>query len=89
MYKKNILKEYINNISNTTTLRSFIIKEGEVVSSALNKLIPNIKDKVTAIKLTEVRNILDKFKKIKTVKEEHVLSLLLYHELLKELKNAK
>ncbi len=87
--QKNILKEYINNISNTTTLRSFIIKEGEVVSSALKKLIPSIKDKVTAIKLTEVRNILDKFKKIKTVKEEHVLSLLLYHELLKELKNAK
>ena len=87
--QKNILKEYINNISNTATLRSFIIKEGEVVSSALKKLIPSIKDKVTAIKLTEVRNILDKFKKIKTVKEEHVLSLLLYHELLKELKNAK
>ena len=26
---------------------------------------------------------------IKTIKEEHVLSLLLYHELLKELKNVK
>lgn len=87
--QKNILKEYINNISNTTTLKSFIIKEGEVVSNALNKIIPIVKDKVTAIKLAEVRNILDKFKKIKTVKEEHVLSLLLYHELLKELKNAK
>lgn len=87
--QKNILKEYINNISNTTTLKSFIIKEGEVVSDALNKIIPIVKDKVTAIKLAEVRNILDKFKKIKTVKEEHVLSLLLYHELLKELKNAK
>lgn len=87
--QKNILKEYINNISNTTTLKNFIVKEGEVVSKALNKIIPTVKDKVTAIKLAEVRNISDKFKKIKTVKEEHVLSLLLYHELLKELKNAK
>ena len=87
--QKNILKEYINNISNTTTLKAFLVKESKNVDVLLAKIIPTVKDQITAIKLKEVRNILAKFEKIKTIKEEHVLSLLLYHELLKELKNAK
>ena len=33
--------------------------------------------------------MITKLEKVKTIKEEHVLSLLLFHELLKELKNVK
>ena len=87
--QKNILKEYINNISNTTALRDFILLESKSLNISIKKTLPKVQDKITTIKLNEVCNMLAKLEKIKTIKEEHVLSLLLYHELLKELKNVK
>ena len=45
-------------------------------------------DYFTPIKLNEVVNMLDSFPKMRTIKEEHILSLLLYYELIKELKNV-
>ena len=48
-----------------------------------------MKDKITVIKLHEVINILGKFETLKAIKENHILSLLLYRELIKELKNVK
>lgn len=86
--QKTILKEYINNISNNTNLRDYLIKESKQITSQLNKKIGTVKDQVTKIKLTEVANLLNKYEKIRSVKEENVLALLMYHELLKELKNA-
>ena len=80
-----VLREYINNISNTTTLRDFVIKESASLQAKLSKKLSQVKDQVITIKLTEVMNLLDNNKKIKRVKEDHVHSLLLYHELLKEL----
>lgn len=85
--QKNILKEYINNISNTTKLKDFVINEGVLIGKQIQKLIPTIEDKVTAIKLKEVCSMTNKLQKVKSVKEEHVLSLLLFHELHKELKS--
>ena len=87
--QKNILKEYINNISNTTALRDFILLESKSLNISIKKALPKVQDKITTIKLNEVCNMLAKLEKVKTIKEEHVLSLLLYHELLKELKNVK
>jgi hypothetical protein len=87
--QKNILKEYINNISNTVGLKQFLMEESKSLQSQIKKLIPKIKDKITTIKLNEVVNMLGSVNKARTVKEEHVLSLLLYHELVKELKNVK
>lgn len=86
--QKEILKEYINNVSNTTTLKSFVIKEAQQLKNELSKQSTKVKDKVVKIKLNEVVNMLDKFNKLKTVNESNVLSLLLYYELQKELKNA-
>lgn len=87
--QKNILKEYINNISNTTALKNFILLESKSLNISIKKVLPKVQDKITTIKLNEVCNLLTKLEKIKIIKEEHVLSLLLYHELLKELKNVK
>ena len=86
--QKNILKEYINNISNTAGLKTFLIAESKTLQTQIKKLLPKIDDKITSIKLNEVTNMLAKFEKARSVKEEHVLSLLLYHELIKELKNV-
>lgn len=87
--QKNILKEYINNVSNTESLKTFVVKEGKVLEKEIKKLNKDIKDKVTSIKLNEVCNMLNNFEKTRTIKDTHVLSLLLYHELVKELKNVK
>jgi len=86
--QRNVLKEYINNVSNTATLKSFAQKEAKWIKSKINTLASSVKDKVTVIKLNEVCNLLTRYDDIRNIKEEHVLSLLLYHELLKELKNA-
>ena len=87
--QKSILKEYISNISNTTKLKEFVIAESALVGAQIAKIAPKLDDKITTIKLKEVCNMINKLEKVKTIKEEHVLSLLLFHELLKELKNVK
>lgn len=86
--QKDILKEYINNVSNTTTLREYVQKEALELQTKLKKAASKTNDKVVKIKLTEVSNLLNKYKTIKTVQESNVLSLLLYHELQKELQNV-
>lgn len=87
--QKAILKEYINNISNTTTLRDYVKSEAQKVKNTLQKEVKNISDPIVVIKIKEVTNMLDKFDTVKKVKDNDILSLLLYHNLLKELKNAK
>jgi hypothetical protein len=87
--QKAILKEYINNVSNTAGLKQFVVTEGKAISNTIKKMLPKVQDTITTIKLTEVCNLVNKFEKARSIKEEHVLSLLLYHELLKELKNVK
>ena len=86
--QKNVLKEYINNVSNTTTLKNFVITEATALKKDLEKQTKKVVDKVVKIKLNEVISMLDKYTKLKSVNENHVLSLLLYYELQKELKNA-
>lgn len=86
--QKNILKEYINNVSNTVSLREFLIKESLDLRLELQKESKHVTDRVVKIKLAEVVNLTKRFEKSKNIKEDSVLSLLLYHELLKELRNA-
>ena len=86
--QRSILKEYINNISNTVSLREFATNEAKQLQTQLKKQLPKVVDKITKIKLNEVVNMLDSFPKMRTIKEEHILSLLLYYELIKELKNV-
>lgn len=83
--QQKVLKIYINNISNTTDLRDFVIKESKALKVNLKKKSKKIDDKVTSIKLSEVINLLERNESIKRVDEDHVHSLLLYHELLKEI----
>jgi len=86
--QQNILKEYIYNVSNTESLREFVLKEAYSLKLELQKAAKRVNDKVIKIKLAEAIVLMKKYEKTKTIKEENVLSLLLYHELLKELKHA-
>ena len=86
--QRNLLKEYINNISNTNSLREFINAEVKKVKEILNKILPRVNDDITKIKLTEAIKQADGIKKGKIVKDKQVVSLMRYYELIKELHNV-
>ena len=87
--QKNLLKQYINNVSNTNSLKEFIDSEVIKVKRALKTLLPKIDDKITKIKLSEAINYTDEATKGKVVKDKHVVALMRYYELIKEIKNVQ
>jgi hypothetical protein len=52
-------------------------------------MIPSVSDKTTQIKLAEVITLLQPLDKTQTVKDENVISLLQYYQLIEELKEVK
>jgi hypothetical protein len=86
--QKNLLKEYISNISNTNKLNEFIKNEVADVAKILKKFIPKVDDKVTKIKLTEAINQTDSLTAGRIVKDKQVVALMRYYELIKELRNV-
>jgi hypothetical protein len=87
--QKLILKEFINNITNTVKLREFVNKNFITIISEINKIIPTVSDKTTQIKLTEVVTLLKPLDKTQNVRDENVISLLQYYQLIDELKSIK
>ena len=85
--QKNLLKEYINNISNTTKFVDYVGKELPNIIAELNSIKSKLKDKVTQIKLSETISVLEKMKIGKTVSDSQVSSIMLSYELIKELKS--
>ncbi len=65
--QRNLLKEYVNNISNTNSLREFINGEVKKVKQILNKILPRVNDDITKIKLTEAIKQVDGIKKGKVL----------------------
>jgi hypothetical protein len=86
--QKSILRNYINAVSEGTELKSFIGEEVSKLQKSLKSLTLKVDDKVVKIKLSEVSNLLSEIASAKTVKDTHILSLLRYHELVKELKKV-
>jgi hypothetical protein len=87
--QKLILKEFINNITNTVKLRDFVNKNFNIINEEITKLIPTVSDKTTQIKLAEVITLLKPLDKTQNVKDENVISLLQYYQLIDELKAVK
>ncbi len=83
--QKLVLKEYINNITETPRLRDFINEELTGVKMRLSILMDSVDDQVTSIKLKEVISFISEIPKSRSVKENNVLDLLQYLELEKEL----
>ena len=85
--QKDILKEYINNISNTNKFHLIVEKKLTTLRGTLSKKIPKIKDKVLKIKLNEAVNCMGKFcvSDTKVAEDKSVVQLLRYYELDKEL----
>lgn len=84
--QKLILREYINNVSNTNSLGKFVCEKIDEVKQKLTLVSKSILDEdVLKIKISEVVKQLDKVKPTNNiVKDNQVMSLLLSYELLKE-----
>ena len=87
--QKEVLKEYINNISNTVKLREFINVKFSLVKKELKELIKKVDEPTTQIKLKEVINLIQPIEKTQNVKDENLVSLLQYYQLVNEIKNIK
>ena len=86
--QKGLLKHYINNISNTNSLREFVDTEVIKIKKTLNVHLPGVTDEITKIKLTEAVNQIGNLTKGKVVNEKQVLTLMRYYELVKEIENV-
>ena len=85
--QKLVLREYINNVSNTNSLGAYLTKEVDNVKKQLTELATTIhNDDVIKIKINEVVHQLDKVKPTpsKVVKDNQIMVVLLSYELLKE-----
>ena len=86
--QKSILRNYINTVSDGPDLKDFIVKESTKLQKDLKALTAKVDDAVVKIKLTEVTNLLKELASVKAIKDNHILNLLRYHELIKELKKV-
>jgi len=84
--QKSLLRNYINSVSEGIELKEFIDIEVAQLQKDLKSLSEKVDDTVVKIKLIEVTNLLKEVKTAKSIKDNHILSLLRYHELIKELK---
>ena len=85
--QKTVLREYINNINNTSKFKEYFSEEITKTISELNRVGKKICDKVTTIKLNETISVLKSQKMGRTISDNQVAVLLLSQELLKELKS--
>ena len=90
--QKNLLREYINNVSNTNSLKDTLKEIVKDLKEDLKTHSNKLQDKVVKIKMTEAIKFIDKFcgldNKSNIVKDSYVIQTMRYLELLKELKKS-
>jgi hypothetical protein len=87
--QRDLLKEYINNISDTKQLKSYLNTKLLEVKSEITSLKESINDKATQIKLNEVLNFIKPMGPKEPVKDEVLIGLMQYYQLIQELKAIK
>jgi len=86
--QKEVLKEYITNISDTKNLKTYLNEELELIKSELIELKESTKDQVVKIKLEEVLKFIRPIKENQSIKDETISGILQYCDLIDELKKA-
>jgi hypothetical protein len=87
--QKVLLREYISNVSNTNNLKALIQSEAVHIKDVFTKNMFKVKDTALKIKLTEVVNLLDEYKNIKKIEENHISAILRYYSLIEDLSWSK
>ena len=84
--QKILLKEYVNCVSNSPALKTYINEEIKQVKKDLTKYSKKVEDKVVAIKLNETKDLIKPLCKKSNVHDDNVSNLLNYYKLVNELK---
>jgi len=84
--QKTLLKEYVNSVTNSPALKSFINQEIKEVKKTITGYSKKVEDKAVAIKLTETKGMIKPLCKKTSVNDDNVINLLNYYELVNELK---
>ena len=84
--QKILLKEYVNSVSNSPALKSFINQEIKTVRKDITKYTKKVEDKAIAVKLSETKGMIKPLCKKSSVHDDNVINLLNYYELVNELK---
>ena len=84
--QKTLLKEYVNSVTNSPALKSYLNQEINEVKKDLAKYSKKVKDKAVAVKLNETKDMIKPLCKKSSVNDDNVINLLNYYELVNELK---
>jgi hypothetical protein len=84
--QKDVLKEYITNISDTKNLKVYLNGQLDQIKVELNKLKEVSNDPVVKIKLEEVLKFINPIKENQSIKDEVITGILQYFDLIDELK---
>ena len=87
--QKNILRQFITSVNSSQKLRTLVNEELSKIKELVKNLTGKVKDDVVKIKLVEVsKNILPLTNKDK-VSDSHLVNLMMYYDLVNELKSLK
>jgi len=87
--QKKILREYINNVTNSVHLKKYIVSETKNIQKELSSLKTIVPSKVVRIKINEVVKLIGSLRKKHLVEDKDILTMLRYYELIGELKKVK
>ena len=86
--QKVLLQEYVNAVSNSPSLKTYINSEIKDVKKQLTKYSNKVNDEVVKIKINEAKNLIKPLCKKSFVHDDNVSNLLNYYELVNELKSV-
>ena len=84
--QKNILKEFITSVDSSTRLRNVVNEEFKKLKTVLDKIKATVEDEIVSIKLQEITKAIKPVAKTKRVTDNHLVNIMQYYELIKELK---
>ena len=87
--QKEVLREYINNVSDTKNLRAYLNTKLLEVKTELTEIKESVQDKVLKIKLNEVLTFVKPIGPNEAIKDEVLIGLMQYYQLISELKAIK
>jgi hypothetical protein len=86
--QKEILKEFITSVDNTSRLKEFYINKINEIKETLTSLNANTKNEVTKIKINEIINIITLPSKNAKINDDNLVDLLQYYDLINELETV-
>jgi hypothetical protein len=84
--QKQLLNKYITHVNDTAALKEYVQVVIPAIKKDLAQQANQISDKATQIKVQKLSEMLCTVENMKTIKESHILSLLRYFDLVRELK---